>query len=194
MSEIGVFGISLKRRIIAAEEKAEESKSKADRLETQVQIQNLRLESLSQSNAIATAQANGNAIYIGDDFIRSLETNFPGKAEAYKMGVDPEQKEAAVESSFDADDRLVTRLIRNWETIAASLDLPPYRRRKSEIHRIAISSDEAKRFVDIFYDELEVVRATRNSVAHAIPVSHNELRTAVAISDRLMEVLRGAQG
>jgi hypothetical protein len=49
MSEVGVFGVSLKRRLAAAEEKASESIAKAENLQHQLQVQSLRVETLTQN-------------------------------------------------------------------------------------------------------------------------------------------------
>lgn len=194
MSEIGVFGISLKRRLAEAEAKAAESKAKAEYLENQVHIQNSRIETLSQNLVSASAQANGNAIYFGDEFVRVLIDDLPNKADAYKRGVEPDRTKFSSDfSPRPSEDGLVTQLIRNWERIAASLNLPPSRRRKSDTPRIVVNPDEANRFINVFADELDVVRAARNSVAHAIPISSDELRAAVGISERLLEILQASR-
>jgi hypothetical protein len=196
MSEVGVLGVSLKRRLATAEAKASESAEKAERLEDRIQVQNSRIEMLSQNLAMATAnaQAISNVYLTTSDEIRQRDSGLAQKAEAFKRGVEPEPTTTAGELVTEAlDAELATRLIRDWEVLAASLDLPPYRPGgRPDIPRVVVSSDEANRFVNVFADELKIVRAARNNVAHARPITNDDLRAAVDISDRLLAILQGS--
>lgn len=196
MSEVGAFGVSLKRRLAAAEEKASESKAKSDALETRLLIQDVKIESLSQSSAAASAHAKA------DIFINQLPINFQELAVSSLH-----DKEEALQLSMAAgpaadsdhlDERVVpnaeksVRLIRNWEILAASLDLPPHRRGgRPDIPRVKVSGLQAERFDALFADQLQVVRAARNSVAHSSPITDQELDAAVNISEELLRILRG---
>lgn len=190
MGEIGVFGISLKRRLAAAEKEATDSKEKTERLEDRFILQSVRLDTLNQSVAAATAQAN-TTIYVGDASLRNAEANLEDKERAFKQGAKFAPSEETSEPP--ADPKLVSQLLRNWEIIAASLDLPPQRNRRTvDIPRIPVTAENANRFANVFSEELNIVRATRNTVAHAGTISPHELQTAVNISKRLLEILEGS--
>ncbi|OBG37465.1 hypothetical protein [Mycolicibacter heraklionensis] len=198
MSEVGVFGVSLKRRVFAAEKKASDSEAKAEKLESQLQIQNLRVDMLAQNVAAATAQATNNVFLYTSEDIKKIDSQLPKKAEAFTRGDVTEPTVADWSSAEDtetaekekSDARLVTRIIENWEVLAASLDLPPYRRvPRSDALRIKITANQADQFRFLFEEELQVVRAARNNVAHAKAIPIEDLRSAVDISDQLLTIL-----
>lgn len=187
MSEVGVFGLSLKRRVEAAERQASHSSEKADKLEDRILIQGARIDSLNQNVAAAAAQASVGPILIGDTAIQHALSGLPRKKQAFEAGA-PVQPADPAEEPVDATQ--VARLIRNWERIAASLDLPPYRYgRTMDLARIPIPVVDAARFSRVFSEELQIVRAARNTVAHAGTLPPEQLKSAVDISDRLLEIL-----
>ncbi|MUL47107.1 hypothetical protein FZI85_04045 [Mycobacterium sp. CBMA293] len=205
MSEIGVFGVSLKRRLAAAEDKASKSEAKAENLETQVQIQSARIEnltvSLAAANATAGAAANAQVhqhqyFLSGSPAERAEAEKFgaelPGKAEAFVRGeITHPAATASAPDEHKADPVLATQLIENWETLAASLDLPPSRRgARSDFLRIKVTSERAEEFQMIFDEELRFVRLARNNVAHAQPITNQELHSAVDVSTELLRILR----
>lgn len=195
MSEVGVFGVSLKRRLAAAERDASDSKQTAENVATQLQL--LRIETLSQAAAVANAQAsvvNNFGDFFGRDdavALPGLESALPVKGEAFTHDVEPGPKTSAPRPEVAANfAQMVNRLIWNWEVIAASLDLPPYPRDgRSDIPRLFVSGVEAARFANLFSKELRVVRAARNSVAHARAISEQDLQTAVDLSEQLLGIL-----
>ena len=193
MTEVGVFGVSLKRRIAEAERKATASEAKADRLETQLHVQNLRVDSLSQN--VAAAHATSNVFVVSSDEIRKVDSELPKKAEAFSRGEVFEPRTAdAFQPALDEDQPnpyLVTRILENWEILAASLDLPPRRRAgRADLLRVELSPEEAAQFRRLFEEELQIVRATRNNVAHAMSIPSEDLQRAVDISDQLVRLLR----
>lgn len=202
MSEVGVFGLSLKARLQAAEGKAAASEAKADKLETQLQMQSLRVDNLTQSVAAASAQASGNNVFIGEEFLKRVSSDLPDKGRDFIEGLVPPPTEGVAPTptpSYTQNERspervnpdLALQLIDNWETIAASLDLPPYRLGGREaIARIPVTADESSRFRNVFADELQIVRAARNTVAHSAPISNDDLQKAVDISKQLLDILR----
>lgn len=190
MSEVGIFGLSMKRRVEAAEKQASESKEQAGRLEDRLLLQTIRIDGLNQAVANSTAQASIGDIIIGDAAIKKAVSGLPQKEAAYKRGADEEALPAA-DATPAPDAELTSRVIRNWESIAASLDLPPYRPGvRASVSRDPISTTDAKRFVSLFREELNVVRATRNTVAHAGSIADDDLLAAVEISERLLAILR----
>lgn len=198
MSEVGVFGVSLKRRLEAAEKKASDSEAKSDRLESQLQMQNLRVDTLAQNVAAANAQATNNVYLYSSDDIKKIDSELPNKVEAFTRGNIPEppviqwtpidgERPSEDEQSYAS---LAMRIIENWEILAASLDLPPYPRvSRSDLPKIKLTANQAEQFRFLFEEELQIVRAARNNVAHAKAVSIDDLRSAVDISEQLLTTL-----
>jgi hypothetical protein len=125
--------------------------------------------------AAASAQAIGNVFLVTGNEIQQRDLALPGKADAFKRGVEPEPTTTIDELAIERPDPLlVTKLIQNWEVIAVSLDLPPYRPgARADIPRVMVSGDEANRFANVFAEELRIVRAARNNVAHARPITND---------------------
>lgn len=204
MSEVGVFGLSLKARLQAAEGKAAASDAKADKLETQLQMQSLRVDNLTQNLAAASAQASGNNVFIGDELLKQVSSDLPDKGREFiegpvrvsarGVGSSPTPSHVRDERSSDRiNSDLAMQLIENWETLAASLDLPPYRPGGGEVgNRIPVTAEESHRFKSVFANELQIVRAARNTVAHAAPISNTDVRKAADISQQLLDILRRA--
>jgi hypothetical protein len=193
MSEIGVFGVSIKRRLEATEAKASESEAEVGRLETRLLIQSSRIESLSQNLASASAQATGNTVLIGEEFLQKISADLPRKAEAFKQGAEREPSITAEQLAnvvAAPDPALATRLIRNWELLARAIDFGRYRpASRWDASTINVSEEDARRFANVFADELQIVQAARNNVAHARPITDEDLQAAVEISDRLLVIL-----
>lgn len=191
MSEVGVFGVSLKRRLVAAEGKASASEAKAERLETQLQVQNLRVDNLTQSVATANAQGIGQVI-ITTEQIKKVDSEMSRKVATFNWDELVEQTFAELQRSAEPrqDPALVPRIIQNWEIIAASLDLPPHGPGRGGIPRVAITAEQSEQFRFLFEEEIQIVRAARNTVAHAQPIADDALKAAVDISEQLLEILR----
>lgn len=193
MSEVGIFGVSLKRRLEAAEQKASASEAKADRLESQLQIQNLRVDTLSQNVVAATSQATNNVYLVSSDEMKKIDSELREKADAISRGEGPTLNDLQRPKTDEhgLDPVLSSLLIRNWEILAASLDLPPRRGgARSEVPRVKVSAGDIEEFTSLFDEEIQVVRAARNTVAHAGSISNDDLRTAVDISEQLLRILR----
>lgn len=76
------------------------------------------------------------------------------------------------------EDRLKVRLVQVWEELRTMLgDVPRHSR---------------QRFETVFQEEMEAVRAVRNSVAHAVPVPASELQAAVDLAEKLRLILISA--
>ncbi|CAJ1498923.1 hypothetical protein [[Mycobacterium] burgundiense] len=184
MSEVGVFGVSLKRRLEAAEKKADASETKAaaseqkaERLELQLQAQTQRLDLLSQNLAHASAQGIGNMYIISGETIDKADENMRTKVDAFVHGRESTptfaEPPAPVSSS---DPTMVVKLLENWEKIKRFDTILP--------------ATELGRFRTVFEQELQIVQAARNTVAHSRPISASDLEKAVDISDQLVEILR----
>lgn len=51
-----------------------------------------------------------------------------------------------------------------------------------------------RRWRELFADELEIVRLARNTVAHAMYISDDNLRKAVAVAEQLVRIARSSVG
>lgn len=75
--------------------------------------------------------------------------------------------------------------------LSASLNLPPYRRGAPDgVAGVPLTAGQAADFSGAFHDELKIVRAARNVVAHAGVISRTEVRAARDISAQLLQILR----
>ena len=163
MSEVGIFGVSLKRRLEAAETKAASSEAKVDKLESQLQVQNLRVDTLSQNLASASATGIGQLIINGDQ-IQRVDSAMAEKVKTFNWDTmektltevqpPPTTEEPA------PDPTLVWRIIQNWETIAATLELSPkVRGGRGDGSRTKLTPDQISRFRMLFEEEIQIVRA-----------------------------------
>ncbi|WP_131829160.1 hypothetical protein [Mycobacterium numidiamassiliense] len=193
MSEVGVLGVSLKRRLEAAEQKATDSEAKADRLESQLQMQNLRVDTISQN--FAAAQATNQVFVVTSDAIKQADTRLPDKIDAFSRGealtpntVVPSDPSVGTDTP---DPFLVSRILENWEILNASLNLQPRGHGVGgDRFRVNLSSDEIELFRSTFDEEIRIVRAMRNNVAHAVPIPNEDLQRVVDISEQLLRFLR----
>ena len=147
MSEVGIFGVSLKRRLEVAEQKAQSSatkaqaaeqkadvsetkadasEKKADRLELQLMAQTQRVDLLSQNVATASAQG-GNVYRLSGDSLGVLDANLPNKMRLFREGAEAGSLPTEnLTPDSEPDPALVVKLLENWEKIR-SFDaiLPP---------------------------------------------------------------------
>lgn len=193
MSEVGVLGVSLKRRLEAAEQKATDSEAKADRLENQLQMQNLRVDTLSQN--VAAAHATSNVYVVSSDEIKKVDSELPRKAEAFSRGevLEPRVAEGPPPSADEEkqDPFLVSRILENWEILAASLNLSPRSRgARGDLLRVKMTAEQIDQFRFLFEEEIQIVRAARNNVAHAMPIPNEDFQRTVDISEQLVRILR----
>jgi hypothetical protein len=90
--------------------------------------------------------------------------------------------------------RKEAELITVWEDLRAYLALIGGRPSRGASERpepsaIPIVASIISEFSTTFADQIDVVRAARNSVAHAVPISNQDLDTALALGQRLLEAL-----
>jgi hypothetical protein len=179
MNEVGMFGISLKKRV-------EDAERRVGNFENRLEVQNTRIESMVQSAASASVEANFSPVYVGDASIVQARENLPAKEEAFRKGQD-------ADSSWKMDPELnsggIGEIIANWETIARRLAITPYGGGARE----SMHPDDVGSFMEFFGEEIQVVRAVRNAVAHARPVSSNELQSAIDISRELLEIMNSRE-
>jgi hypothetical protein len=183
LQEIGALGISLKKRI-------EATQKQADQLENRFLIQEALMQNISQS--VSNVNTVRNQITISSEKLSYLQQELPDKQRAF-LERDKPTVMRAVGGEIDAE--LAIKLLGNWELLsrALSVSVPQYRREESGIDGIARYVEFAAQFKQTFSEELEIIRAARNAIAHSDPISAEELERAVAISDDLLATLSQGQ-
>jgi hypothetical protein len=163
-----------------------------------VTVQNLRVDTLSQNVNSANAQGIGQVVIVTPDQIRQVDSDLAEKVKTFNWDTVMEETLQGLQSSAFADgppksdSTLGFRIIQNWEIIATSLNMRPKRPDAiGEGARVSLTLKQIERFRFLFEDEIQIVRAARNNVAHAVPIEEDALRAAVDISDRLVKVLKG---
>jgi hypothetical protein len=125
---------------------------------------------------------------------KRLESELSEKAKAYSRGDVPMSTsgESLTGTGVQVPDpALVALILRNLELIAASLDLPPYRRGgRVDVPRLKLTTPEIVEIAGLFEEEIQLVRAARNTVAHAGFMSTEVLRVDVDVSEQLLRIIR----
>lgn len=188
LAEVGAFGVTMKRRVAAAEDKAESAAIEVATLGNRIEVQALRVDNAVSSASTASASATV-PIMIGGLELNKAAQGLGGKIEAFKSGqshVPQATREPTAEQNA-----LRVELLENAEwlreafpSVYRSRNLPPDPRRVPD----ADEKGRVGRFLHVFGEELEIVRAARNAVAHAQPLSDDELEKAVDISRRLRDI------
>lgn len=180
LSELGAFGLSLKRRVGEAKSRADEATAEVRDLRTTIQA--IQTQVVTLSSATANSSAVVGPILIGVGAIRQAEANLPDKEAAFDSGSEPQrpQVQAPVEGGAPAQ----VELLRAYETFRAALTTLQDRARHD-----ASAFERAARFEQLFADEIRVVQAARNSVAHSLTVEPEELAAAIDIAQRLTQIL-----
>ena len=183
--EAGLFGFSLKRRVAQAEKKA------AD-VERQLAVFAVRLENVATASATANANIN---IFPGElltpEVLRAVNQRFDEKRQRYAAGQAVERDIARpVRPVGEEDASLRADLLAVWEELSSILQLTPGARRAERPNEYEIGLARRQRFINLFGEELEVVRAARNAVAHARPVDTEALREAVEVGRKLLALAR----
>jgi hypothetical protein len=194
MSEIGVFGIALKRRLEAAEAQAVKSEAKADKLETQLQL--LRIETVAQAAASAQVSVHNDiGGFLRSEEGRELKVRDSALSQQVNSTAGSDGAQTSTPRTYAqdiSDDRAQSamKLISNWEILAASLNLPPHNRwERLEVPTLGISASEAAAFEADYAPDLSLVRKARNTVAHARPITDSDLQAAVDLSNLLLQIL-----
>lgn len=181
ISEASITGIgSFKRRLRQTEQQVTDQTRRADNLETQ-----LALVSATVQNAVAVGVGNQQSVILAlpGDF-EHLVAEVRGKAPAGSADSPVSQP---AQSTSPAEDAI--RLINLWEELAESLAIGPYAPRDRRDTAGWERTDQI-RFLDLFREEIELVRATRNSVAHGRDVPADVVRSAADAADELLRIWR----
>jgi hypothetical protein len=190
LSELGIPGfVSLKRRLSDNERRAHEQQERQDRLDQQLSIYQTRLDNLAA--ATSSAHATIGDIYIGTDELRRARENLEEKERRFRTGTPPEPTSHSMRASLPNEAVLASRLLRAWEQLSESLQLrgvPPMKAESDS--RDGSLQAELSRLRSDFGPEIQIVRAARNAVAHARPLSQQELMDAVSLAEDLNELVQ----
>lgn len=168
IQEAGAFGFSIKRRV------AEQAK-KQESLEQRLELIALRVD--STATASATAAIHANTLVLSDQVLQAPKS-VERKARIFREPIEGIHRMLLVEEPDLAEGRTeaLTRqeLIRLWEKLEAAVGtLPP---------------GPAQRFMTLFADELNAVRAVRNAVAHARQVDETTVEASLETARQLLRV------
>jgi hypothetical protein len=185
MGEIGVFGLSLKRRLEDAEKKTEQ-------IETRMLFQENKIDTVAQS--VSSAQANVGPILIGDAAISQAQSKFEEKGRAL-LEEPSEHSHMTITTgpSEDLDAGSLVKLMRNWEEISSVLRIGIHgfnRRFSDQSQYTSAQIHFIESFGNTFSEELQMVRAARNSGVHFAYISNEELDKAADLSDGLNMLLK----
>jgi hypothetical protein len=175
LSEIGVPGLlSIKRRLVAAE-------SKADLLEIQLETLN--------ATASASASTTTNVLFVGPEELQQLVADLPAKAEAL---AEPARAVGSAHPPVVQVDEeaasLASQLLALWERLDDQILIT--QGRAATLLRAMPDEFKTKRqrFLALFNDEISTVRAARNNIAHARQLSGTELRSMLDIASQLLSI------
>ncbi|WP_156925967.1 hypothetical protein [Glycomyces arizonensis] len=175
MSEVGILGLSLKKRV-------EEAERQVAQFELRILEQELRITSASQSAASAQVNFGGDLMFTQD----AVERSRNGVSEKRRKFLSGEDSGPDWDPSPQPNMELVWQLLSNWEFLSEALGLAGYR-------RAFVNGAQSKyknyvsRFRSQFEEELRIVQTARNTVAHARHIPDEELEEAVYLSRELME-------
>lgn len=195
--ELGLFGFSLKRRI-------EQQEKRTASVEDKLSLMNLRLD----VDASASAAATANVLVVAPEQIQKLLGEIPEKKREF---LTPQKAVAERPSETDATtwarealtgagtdsleqvpvDEASKRaeIIGLWEQLDQLLGLTPQTRVLAFGPHDPLGAARA-RFVNLFGEEVELVRAIRNAAAHSRPIEPSVLEEALEMARELVRIAR----
>jgi hypothetical protein len=179
LAEASLGGVvSIKRRLARAEEEVQHQAQ---------ELQGLRmaLDVRLAAQAASASAAESNVFIVTADQI----ANLPGTIERKWRGESDEAPpEPAVEVTDDYAENVV-RLIDNWEQLAELVPLRPRRPTGGPMSEGEEREEyQRSRFVSMFADEIQLVRAARNSVAHSKPLPIDAVKEAADAAEELVRI------
>ncbi|WP_159440975.1 hypothetical protein [Agromyces cerinus] len=182
LTELTVGGVTLKRKVAEAAQKATDAKEKAESLATTIQILQARIDTFAFSNASAS-----NNIYFGREWTPTESERIQRQAaEAGEFGAEAQSGRGPLENM--SDDKLQTTVIREWESLSGRLDLRPSRLRENdpldaEVRQRTRSLQRA--FIADFEPQIRTVRDLRNAVAHGQQIPREDLVNGLVLLNAL---------
>jgi hypothetical protein len=179
ISEASLGGVvSIKRRLARAEEQVRQQAQDLHSLRMAIDV---RLA----THAASASAAENNVFIVTSDQLASL----PEAIERKWRGEPPPAQPPPTGPGDDyaAD---VLRLINNWEQLNELVPLRPQR------GATGVSPDDEREeykrsaFVSLFKEEIQLVRAARNSVAHSQPLPPEAVREAADAAEELLRIFQ----
>jgi hypothetical protein len=170
MSEVGGFGITLKRRVAQAEASTAQAKS--------------QLAGFQMKLAEIQASANvNNQIFIGN--LKAVPNDVQRKVSLWNPSFPPESVSVGAVAQAEVEE-VEAAPMEPQEPEGASRQLQLLRLAAAlDLQVAALPQPSRSRFERIFHDELEAVRAARNTVAHSRSISDGDLQAALEATSEL---------
>lgn len=190
LAEASIGGVfSIKKRLNRAEAQVDQQAR---------QIDGLRLSIDSRMSAAAAAE--NNVIIVSEHSLDQLPVTIQRKARGEPPA--PEVREPARSDEYAEQ---AVRLIRNWERLAEMLLLPPYATPRRPGRRdllsdggdalsLSVEDEKIYQFSTVFSDEIQLVRAARNAVAHDRGLSPEAVIDAADAAEELIRVFQAGNG
>lgn len=183
ISEITVLGVSLKRKVAQAQVAAETARERIEQLREVVQFQQTQIEAVTTATATNTTN-----IHFGDGALREDQRERLRRQAEEVRAESPKDQDPDAEqpSSKASDGELKLQVLSEFQTLSDLLGLSTERGRGR-----LVSKDHRRRAVQQFFLEdhagpVRSVRAVRNAVAHAQPVSREDLENALVVLSDLI--------
>jgi hypothetical protein len=180
LSEAGIGGIvTLKRRVEKSEREIEKQDRKADALEERL-LMLTNISSQVTSNSFSFGQPD-----LLPHFNELKDRSDRLEAQLARLGAAPSHEVDA--SPQRSREKMIVDLLANWEYLDEALGYSAQRRLRG---RSVYYPQPFEEFVSEFPSEIELVRQSRNSVAHSRPITDADLLSAVEMSDNLILLLK----
>lgn len=187
ISEVTVLGVTLKRRIAAAESKATAAREEVEDLRTTVLLQQVQIDAVVSANSTASAVVHnhfGSNAWGADERQRLREESARVANEAGGNRVaGPPDKRGGV--AFNVAE-LKMELLEKYESLAEVLDLYNLRGRGRPSTEEAQKRRVQEWFIADHAPALDSVRQLRNAIAHARGVSRDDVIEGLVVLDRLL--------
>lgn len=191
ISEVTVLGVTLKRRIAAAESKASAAREGVDDLRATVLLQQVQIDAVASASSMASAVVHnhfGSDAWGADERARLREesSRVADGASGRREGGQSDEPGRVTTSVAE----LKIELLGKYESLAEVLDLHTLRGRgrptTEEAHRRRVQ----EWFIADYAPALDSVRQLRNAIAHARQVSRDDVIDGLTVLDRLLPAAR----
>ncbi|GAB3296527.1 hypothetical protein GCM10027427_18060 [Pseudoclavibacter terrae] len=187
ISEVTVLGVTLKRRIAAAESKATAARKGIEDLRATVLLQQVQINAVVRANSTASAVVHN---HFGSDAwgpderqrLREESARVANDAGGYRADGPPEERDRVASSVAE----LKMELLEKYEALADVLDLHALRGRGRPTTGEAQKRRVQEWFIADYAPALDSVRQLRNAIAHAREVSRDDVSEGLAVLDRLL--------
>jgi len=187
ISEVTVLGVTLKRRIAAAESMASAAREGVEDLRSTVLLQQVQIDAVASASSTASSVVHnhfGSDVWGADERrrLREESSRVASGADGRRDDGLPDERVRAAMS----DAELKMELLEKYESLADVLDLYTLRGRGRP------TTDEARKrrvqewFIADHAPALDSVRQLRNAIAHAREVSKDDVIEGLTVLERLL--------